>query len=213
MSRRIPNETVNLERRAAPQQKRSQERIQQILDATQRLFAFHAPQSITTSDIAKEADIPISSVYRYFPNIYAIYVTIFEQFKKEADEIVELALANTVDGEWKQTLVATFGKVSALLESNDAYSIVFQYTFSSAEFSAVRDEWNHRLASHLAERWRNGLDGFSDGNPDAVARTIVEINCSIQIQLLRLKETPEIRDELYNEAIVVLESYLSRYLT
>jgi AcrR family transcriptional regulator len=52
--------------RRIPQQARSRERYDSILDAAARLFAEVGYEAATTNAIAKEAGVPIGSLYQYF---------------------------------------------------------------------------------------------------------------------------------------------------
>ncbi|MEM8986148.1 MAG: TetR/AcrR family transcriptional regulator [Pseudomonadota bacterium] len=212
MKERTPNEIVDLERRAQPQQKRSAARIDNIVAATQRLLDQVGAESITTSAVAQEAGVPVSSVYRYFPNIYAIYRTIFEKFKAETDQIILSELAN-MSTNWRESLPIMIGGLRSLLQSNPSYGAVFRLALTTQELSSVREEWNERLAAHLAQRWRMGEDGFEGGDPDLVARMCVEIYCAAEILIVQHADAPKKQEALFNEAMIALERYLSKYLT
>ena len=211
VSEQGPSEAVSLERRARPQQKRSLARIESILEATERLFDKVGPEAITTSAVAAEAGVPVSSVYRYFPNIYAIYRAIFERFKKETDEIIQSEL-DSISTEWRQSLPIMIGALGQLLRDNPSYSSVFRLTLTTHELSSVREDWNRRLAEHLATRWHDGADGFHDGAPDIVARMAVEIFCAAEMLIVQQSGAPQKQEALFNEAMIALERYLSKYL-
>ena len=103
---------VDLQRRVAPRQKRSQERIEIIIDATKRLLERDEADSITTSTVAAEANVPVSSVYRYFPNIYSIHLTILEEFKAQTDGIIHGILSNPDIRDWRVSLTGMIQGVS-----------------------------------------------------------------------------------------------------
>ena len=55
-----------------PRQERSQARFERVLEAALRLFAARGYESISMREIAREAKMPIASVYQYFPMKLAI---------------------------------------------------------------------------------------------------------------------------------------------
>ena len=78
-----------LQPRAVPQQKRSVERRQAILNAALALLRTHSPQSITTSLIAAEACVPVSSLYAYFPNKESVLAELMRDALEEVDNQLE----------------------------------------------------------------------------------------------------------------------------
>ncbi len=212
MNERAPAEMVDLERRAAPQQKRSQARIAQIVAATKRLLERGEVDSITTTTVAAEANVPVSSVYRYFPNIYSIHRTILEEFKLETDRIVLTVLEDPEAQDWQQSLSGVIFGLRELVASNPSYGAVFHLTLMTHELRAVREAWNLRLADVLATRWREGKDGFHGGDPAIVARMTVEIYCSAEILIFEVRDRPEEAEAYFTEALMALQRYLAAYL-
>ncbi|MFO0213631.1 MAG: TetR/AcrR family transcriptional regulator, partial [Pseudanabaena sp.] len=58
--------------RRKPQQARSQERVNRILDVAEHLFASQGYAATTTNAIATHAEVPIGSLYQFFPDKAAI---------------------------------------------------------------------------------------------------------------------------------------------
>lgn len=212
MNERAPSEVVDLERRVAPRQKRSQERIRHIVEATQRLLERGETDAITTSSVAAEAGVPVSSVYRYFPNIYSIHRTILEEFKAETDRIVGDILANPEITDWRESLTGMIVGLRQLVEDNPSYGAVFRLTLTTHELRSVREEWNLRLTGVLAGRWRQGLDNFHGGNPDHVARMTVEIYCAAEVLIFEKRADAGEASAYFGEALIALERYLAPYL-
>ena len=63
---------MNPSDRNLPTQPRSQERVQKIVVATQKMLALHGYDGTTIKGIAAEAGIKQTSIYRYFPNKRAL---------------------------------------------------------------------------------------------------------------------------------------------
>jgi AcrR family transcriptional regulator len=88
--------------RRQPRQERSIKRVEQILDAAARLVDAEGPAAVTTNAIAKEADLPIGTLYQFFPNKHDLFNALltrqldaldarFEPFIVRAAEADELA--------------------------------------------------------------------------------------------------------------------------
>jgi AcrR family transcriptional regulator len=212
VSERTPTDVIDLERRVAPRQKRSLARSREIIEATERLLARADVETITTSLVAAEADVPVSSVYRYFPNIHSIHRTIFEEFKADSDLIVGRILSDPEYQDWRESLRSMMIGLRRLIQKKPSYRAVFRLIRTTHELRSVRDDWNTRLSNVLAARWHAGLDGFRDGNPDLVARMTVEIYCAAEIVAFEQGAEPSQADAFFNEALVALEHYLAHYL-
>lgn len=212
MNERAPTEAVDLERRVAPRQKRSLERIARIVAATKRLLEGDDADSVTTSTVAAEAGVPVSSVYRYFPNIYSIHRTILEEFKSETDRIIDGILNDAEQQDWRESLSGMIFGLRQLVVDNPSYGAVFRLTLTTHELRAVRETWNLRLAGVLATRWRAGKDGFHGGDPDRVARMAVEIYCAAEILIFETRDRPDEAEAYFSEALMALQRYLEHYL-
>ncbi|MEO0375726.1 MAG: TetR/AcrR family transcriptional regulator [Cyanobacteria bacterium P01_A01_bin.17] len=81
--------------RRQPVQARSQERVQKILDVAEELFATHGYAATTTKEIAAQAQIPIGSLYQFFPNKGAIVQALFVRYNDLLHQ--QLALSNRAE--------------------------------------------------------------------------------------------------------------------
>jgi len=68
----MPNPSNRQDVIRAPVQARSQQRVEQILDASKALILEHGCAGLKMSDIATTAGISIASIYQYYPNKQAI---------------------------------------------------------------------------------------------------------------------------------------------
>jgi AcrR family transcriptional regulator len=60
------------EMRRQPRQVRSQERVKRILDVAEQMFIIEGYDATTTNAIAVRAEVPIGSLYQFFPDKRAI---------------------------------------------------------------------------------------------------------------------------------------------
>jgi AcrR family transcriptional regulator len=113
-SRSDQAETKKLIRRK-PVQARGQLRVDEILDAAERLTRTTSWDNITTNHIAKEAGIPIGSLYQFFANKHAIaqalverYIASIEKaFASLSADIEETTPAELVNAGFDSLLTAT----------------------------------------------------------------------------------------------------------
>lgn len=66
--------------RRAPSQKRSRERVEQILAAASKLIAERGSDAMRMSEVAEVSGISIGSLYQYFPDKSAIVRTLAERY-------------------------------------------------------------------------------------------------------------------------------------
>ena len=69
MTGKIDLTIEDLKTRSTPGQKRAQERVKKILNAAAEALQKLQPHQVSTTIIADIADIPVSSIYRYFKTV------------------------------------------------------------------------------------------------------------------------------------------------
>ena len=110
-----------------PQQQRSQDRIDRILEASKKIIAEKGSAGLTISGIADEAGITAGSMYQYFPNKQAIVFRLGELYL----QAVKDQIAQKLDVE--------------MTCREDLYGVLFDilddYTFMHESDPVVRDIW------------------------------------------------------------------------
>jgi len=74
--------------RRRPQQERAEKTVERIMNTTLDLTLKEGYSSLTTNRIARESKVNISSLYQYFPNVYAIVLAIYEQAASELASVI-----------------------------------------------------------------------------------------------------------------------------
>ena len=163
--------------RRKPKQARGQMRVDEILDAAERLTFTMSWDKISTNHIAKEAGIPIGSLYQFFSNKHAIAQALVERYIAGLEEafaslpahMETMTPAELVHELFDSLLVVTqkhkgfhallmstneeseIGKISApireILRSNIERMLAVRAPWMSAEERKV-----HALVSHVANR-------------------------------------------------------------
>jgi len=78
-----------------PQQARSRALIQRVLDSAEELLASEGVEALTTTRIAREANVAVGSLYQYFPDkrtiVDALAARYLDEFEGLMDEMAEHA--------------------------------------------------------------------------------------------------------------------------
>ena len=202
--------SVKLTPRVEPVQARAQQRVEDILDATQALLETNA--KITTSTIAVQAEIPVGSVYRYFPNVHSVYRRLFEKLSSDLREQIAAVIAKTdSDESWDVLLQQILGNSIVFFQSNPAYGKLL-FGIATPGLDEVKRETVSLLSEQLAQRWRAGHDGFHDGDVDDVSRMASRLFTFVE--QCYFEQNSDDQDAVsVAEAVKALQAYLSLYLT
>lgn len=79
--------------RRAPQQQRSQARVEAILAATRRLVGTRGNDAVSMREIAADAGVPVSSVYQYFPDKNALLEALLRRYLERMQAVMLRVLA------------------------------------------------------------------------------------------------------------------------
>jgi len=81
-------------RRRVPQQVRSRDRVQRILEVAGEIVVHKGVEGVTTRAIAAGADLPVASLYQYFADKEAVLLALVERDIAEIDAQIEEDLAS-----------------------------------------------------------------------------------------------------------------------
>lgn len=88
-----------IEPRKTPQQDRSIQRVRTILETASLLIAKNGVNGLTMSGLARQAEIPIGSVYQYFPEKAAIIRALFDDMANAVQDKMTEAFAGVTSAE------------------------------------------------------------------------------------------------------------------
>jgi len=87
-----------------PMRKRGVERYNILLDATERLLADNSDEDISLAQIAEAAEVPLASVYHFFPNRNAAFVALALRFNEEIYQTSITPLTEPEPQTWQELL-------------------------------------------------------------------------------------------------------------
>ena len=94
--------------RRAPTQKRSRERVQNILKVACDLIAAQGSDGMKMGELAQKAGVSIGSLYQYFPDKASVIHALADRYNDESRHCIEEAFSQVTSG---QTLITAFDQL------------------------------------------------------------------------------------------------------
>ena len=163
--------------RRKPKQARGQLRVDEILDAAERLTLTASWDKLSTNHIAKEAGIPIGSLYQFFANKHAIAHALVERYIAGLEEAFAALPKNIETMSPAELVNALFDSLFVVTQKHNGYHAMLMIASEESEMGkvsapirellrgniermlAVRAPWMspgerkvHALVSHVSNR-------------------------------------------------------------
>ncbi|MEO3997014.1 TetR/AcrR family transcriptional regulator [Mesorhizobium sp. CAU 1732] len=103
-----------------PMRRRGVERHNLLLDATERLLSENSNEDVSLAQIAEAADVPLASVYHFFPNRNAAFVALAMRFNEEIYRLSITPLTDPVPQTWQELLDMKHTRAAAFQNSRPA---------------------------------------------------------------------------------------------
>ena len=193
--------------RRQPKQKRSQARVEQILDAAAIVFDEVGFEAATTHAIAKRANTAVGSLYQFFPDKSAIFNAlelrhverVYLMWEKlSRPEIVQLPFADFV-----HTLV-TQGE--QLFEHPISRIVFIQFFTSPTIFKNIDVSFTEEVIQFVAKLFQTRNFELTRERSEILAEICV--NASNTLILLALRSNETRRKEIISEIEALLRAYL-----
>ena len=94
--------------RSSPTQSRSQQRVEKIIIATQKMLALHGYEETTIKRIAQAAGIKQTSIYRYYPNKRAVISLLADIFINEQNKAITHCIEESLRGQPSKKILHEF---------------------------------------------------------------------------------------------------------
>jgi AcrR family transcriptional regulator len=191
-----------------PQQRRAQNTIDKVLDASAQLLAERGYEGLNTNAVAKIAGVNISTLYRYFPNKEALLESLLQKFHEQQMEMVEEKLSANSDrdnrvGQIVDALISMMIENPWMLALKDAMNV-------SPQLRELRNGSQQATIAAITSRVPNNQAPRVSGKKQkAVLRLLLDLfNNGVQLAV----NTPEAeRKEIVEEVKIMLNSYLDNY--
>jgi len=136
-----------------PRQERSQARFETVLETALRLFAARGYETVSMREIAREAKMPIATVYQYFPMKLAIVREIWTRYTHTISETLKEGIRLSALDETSDTahsIGTIVDQMAELQASNPAFIEVWSCVGASIELRALNAEDTMQNAELIA---------------------------------------------------------------
>lgn len=146
-----------------PLRQRGIRRVETLLDATQALLVEAPDAEISLAGIAERADVPLPSIYHFFPNRNAILVALAVRFHDELAQAAEAPL-DPAPVTWQEIIERRLTSGAAYLNAHPAALRLFMGAGVSVEVRNLDFRGNASLAETRANEFQRWFDctAFSD---------------------------------------------------
>lgn len=206
------NRSKSSRMRRQPQQARSQERVNQILDVAEQMFISEGYKNTTTRAIAVRARVPVGSLYQFFPNKKAILQALAMRYT----EILSQRLAALDIAEARKLSLSTY--VDRLIDTVEGFfseypgyrAIYIQMQGTIAELEEIENTTDARLIESLGTSISQLYPDWESVDKDAIAFVLVKAIGNLL--WLSLSQEPDFKGRLIAETKRLALNYLQSYL-
>ena len=193
--------------RRQPQQKRSQERVEQILDAAAIVFDEVGFEAATTHAIAKRANTAVGSLYQFFPDKLAIFNALelrhVERVYVMWDKVLRPEVIQLPFADFIHTLVAQ----GEQLFTNPTSRIVFEQFFTSPTiFKNIDASFTQEVIEFTAELFKMRNPALTKQRSLILAE--IAVNSANTLILLALRSDETHSQEIIAEIEALIRAYL-----
>ena len=207
----MPTKSDPLTPRRLPSQERSRDRVDRILEATAQLLNQVPVDRITTAAIAETANVPIGSVYQYFPNKLAVLAELTRRVMERVDTTTASLFAEDFGIlPWDQAIDRAIDATIEGYAQQPGYVQLLLSVRPTAEFREITDESNDRVAALMA--LHPALQAIIP--PDRiqlVTRSAIKAVNALQDWALSVDD-PELAAQIVEEMKTLLKGYLAVYM-
>jgi AcrR family transcriptional regulator len=206
-----PSPTGGMRRK--PRQARSQERVNRILDVAEDLFASQGYAATTTNVIAAQAQVPIGSLYQFFPDKTAILQALALRYAEMLhQELVSMDEAESVTlplADYVNQLIDTTDRF--FTENPSYYAIFMEVQGTIRELEAIDEAADAKLIQDLASSLANRDARLEPADYTAISFVLVKAIGTLL--WLSLSQEPLYRQRLVAETKRLTLNYLQSYFS
>ncbi|MBD2468041.1 TetR/AcrR family transcriptional regulator [Nostoc sp. FACHB-145] len=196
--------------RRQPKQKRSQQRVEKILQAAAEVFAEVGYEAATTHMIAAKADTAIGSLYQFFPDKLAIFHAL-EAIHMERVTAILTKLMQSADQHQSllEFIECTVDIYAKYFEDPIPRVVYIQYFVAPELFQLFDETFNQQLIQQFAAFFRQWNPDLAVEKSELLAETVHRTYNALLLNALKQDESK--RQALYAELKALLVAYLTPY--
>jgi AcrR family transcriptional regulator len=196
--------------RTVPRQQRARAAVNRILRATGELLDDAGFDALTTTAVAERAQVNIATLYRYFPDKYALIEALALSIETERYEKVGPMLSTFgTSADWRRELRSITDKLLDLRVRRTGVKGLRRALHSAPQLWVIERAGFERMGERLGAGLRSRVPTMTAKRADLVATTLLAMMVGL---LDRATLEPALRRPLMREGAVALERYLEPYL-
>ncbi len=201
----------NASLRRQPKQKRSQQRVERILEAAAEVFASVGYEAATTHEIATRAGTAIGSLYQFFPDKLAIFHALEERHMAQVTAIHSKLMTPQMAQQPLEDMVQQIVETFAVYFEHPGPKVVYiQYFVAPEMFKYFDDSFTQGLIKEFATQLRLRNPALSKEKSELLAEVCIQ--CYNSLLLVALRSDCTHRKQLYEEVRELLVAYLRPYV-
>lgn len=194
-----------------PQQVRSRERFNRILDAAAELFVEIGYESVTTDEIAARANTSVGGLYRFFPDKLAVFHALLDRYLNQlrglsatlhTEEVMQLPLDIYIN-----QLVDGFDQ---FVSANPAFRTVFVQSRLISTTVEMNAAFNQEIAQQLTLYFAARNPDLEQSQRELLATISVEVASALDI--LAFSCDRAFQHQVLAETKKLLIAYLRQYI-
>lgn len=197
--------------RRQPKQIRSQERVHQILDAAEALFIELGYEHTTTRAIANRAEVPIGSLYQFFPDKAAIVRALANRYFEQEYQMFLQLHAALAEAEIRVYIDRMIDAFQQFADEHPGYLAVLRQLLDqmTAADASVLNEYDQLMLSGLAN-FLSQRNAKLDSAQSELIATIV-FKAANELLWLAMTQDPQQRSAVIAETKTLITAYLKTY--
>jgi AcrR family transcriptional regulator len=205
-----------MSRRSDPQQERSRARQQALLDAAEEILGEVGADGLKMREVARRANLPIASVYHYFPSAAALIRTLVERMLDQLRAILAQGVVRAEGATFREAehaLVAIIDAAGDFMESRPTLPAVWGAMRGAPELRALDLADTEGNAQLLAPAIGTLLRHAPPEDVEALALVIIEgVWSALQLGCELLPEKrPRVRSMLKEFVAAALAGLMEKY--
>jgi len=208
---KAPRETTDLEPRRVPTQERSRQRVDAILDAFAALLVENGFETVNTHMVAERAEVPVGTVYQFFPNKFALATACA---RRNVDLFVELYQGYTApdpkDVAFDELIDLVMDLMADALFANETAVRLWTVALAVPELRAIEAEGSRVFLDATIGLIRPYLPRFDEEHLRTVAATANQVAYAL-ISVACQEEEPQ-RGQVLSELKRLIKAYVGSYI-